>query len=79
MRTILLTLLVGLTFSQKLLIPMDVIQTDHLKAYGVAFSTLEQNRNVDWLLNYRGGSFMMDANMRTQHECTIKGVFFELK
>ena len=57
---------------------MDVIQTDHLKAYGVAFSTLEQNRNVDWLLNYRGGSFMMDANMRTQKECTIKGVYSEL-
>ena len=78
MRTILLTLLIGLTFSQKLLIPMDIIQTDHLKAYGIAFSTLEQNQNVDWLLNYRGGSFMMDANMRTERECTIKGVYFEL-
>ena len=78
MRTILLTLLVGLTFSQKLLIPMDVIQTDHLKAYGIAFSNLEKNRNVDWLLNYRGGSFMMDANMVTQQECIIKGVYFEL-
>ena len=78
MRAILLTLLVGLSFSQKLLVPMDVVQTDHLKAYGIAFSTLEQNRNVDWLLNYRGGSFMMDANMRTQRECTIKGVYFEL-
>ena len=40
---------------------MDVVQTDHLKAYGVAFSVLKQNQNVDWLLNYRGGSFMMDA------------------
>ncbi|MBT5078772.1 MAG: asparagine synthetase B [Candidatus Marinimicrobia bacterium] len=78
MKSILITLLIGLTFSQKLLIPMDVVQTDHLKAYGIAFSTLEKNRNVDWLLNYRGGSFMMDDNIRTQQECTIKGVFFEL-
>ena len=78
MKSILITLLIGLTFSQKLLIPMDIVQTDHLKAYGIAFSTLEKNRNVDWLLNYRGGSFMMDDNIRTQQESTIKGVFFEL-
>jgi len=78
MKTFLLTLLVGLIFSQKLLIPMDMVQTDHLKAYGIAFSTLEENQNVDWLLNYRGGCFMMDANLRTQQECTLKGIYFEL-
>ena len=55
-----------------------MVQTDHLKAYGIAFSTLEENQNVDWLLNYRGGSFMMDANLRTQQECTLKGIYFEL-
>lgn len=78
MRAFILILMVGLIFSQKLLIPMDEIQTDHLKAYGIAFSTLEKNKNVDWLLNYRGGSFMMDTNLSIQQECTIKGVFCEL-
>ena len=49
MRAFLLILMAGLAFTQKLLIPMDAIQTDHLKAYGIAFSTLEKNKNVDWL------------------------------
>ncbi|HEX9912553.1 MAG TPA: asparagine synthetase B, partial [candidate division Zixibacteria bacterium] len=46
--------------AQKLLIPMDLSQTDHLKAYGVAYWVLEQGLNVEWLLNYRGGSFLAD-------------------
>ena len=45
---------------QKLLIPMDLTQTDHLKACGVAYYALAHGLNVEWLLNYRGGSFMMD-------------------
>ena len=53
---------IGVAFSQKLLIPMDQLQTDHLKAYGVAFLTLKNGEEVDWLLNYRGGSFMLDYN-----------------
>jgi hypothetical protein len=44
----------------KLLIPMDLKQTDHLKSYGIAFWLLEHNSEVDWLLNYRGGSFLCD-------------------
>ena len=46
--------------ADKLLIPMDKIQKDHLKAYGIAFWTLEKNINIEWLLNYRGGSFLID-------------------
>ena len=65
-------------FSQKLLIPMDLTQTDHLKAYGIAFMTLKQNQNVDWLLNYRGGSFMMDRSNKIEQECILRGVAFEL-
>ena len=64
--------------SEKLLIPMDLTQTDHLKAYGITFWNLEKGQNVDWLLNYRGGSFMMDSNPSTQSECLIRGVKFEL-
>ena len=48
-------------FSQnKILIPMDLSQTDHLKAYGITFHALEDGLKADWLLNYRGGSFMID-------------------
>jgi hypothetical protein len=61
----------------KLLIPMDLKQTDHLKAYGVAFWVLQHNGTVDWLLNYRGGSFMLDFSDVAARECRIRGVFFE--
>ena len=44
----------------KLLIPMDGSQQNHLKAYGIAFWTLGREASIDWLLNYRGGSFLID-------------------
>ena len=68
---------IGAGFSQKLLIPMDQLQTDHLKAYGVAFWTLKNGEEVDWLLNYRGGSFMINYNSIIERELTIRGVYFE--
>jgi hypothetical protein len=68
----------GVAMSQaKLLIPMDLKQTDHLKAYGVAFWVLQHNGTVDWLLNYRGGSFMLDFSDVAARECRIRGVLFE--
>jgi hypothetical protein len=68
----------GPAFGQaKLLIPMDLKQTDHLKAYGVAFWILQHNGTVDWLLNYRGGSFMLDFSDVAARECRIRGVLFE--
>lgn len=56
---------------------MDLKQTNHLKAYGIAFWTLEKNIDVDWLLNYRGGSFMIDNIAIVANECRIRGVSFE--
>ena len=47
--------------AQQLLIPMDLSQTNHLKAYGLAYHALANGHTVDWLLNYRGGSFLMPA------------------
>jgi hypothetical protein len=64
-------------FAQKLLIPMDLSQTDHLKAYGVAFDALKRGLKVEWLLNYRGGSFMMDFATEIDGECRLKGVSAE--
>ena len=63
--------------AQKLLIPMDLSQTDHLKAYGVAYQALESGRTVEWLLNYRGGSFMMDYDGDVVRVCRIRGVLVE--
>jgi hypothetical protein len=75
---ILLSIYCSLLIAQtKLLIPMDLKQTDHLKSYGIAFWLLEKNGQVDWLLNYRGGSFMMDYTDVLARECRIRGVFFE--
>ena len=60
----------------KILIPMDLTQTDHLKAYGIAYRTLARGVEIDWLLNYRGGSFMMDAHDFVTGECLARGVSF---
>ncbi len=69
--------LLSLTFSQKILIPMDNVQSDHLKSYGVAFWTLKQGINVEWLLNYRGGSFLIDNYSIIEKECKLRGIYYE--
>jgi len=69
-------LLPAFAWSQKLLIPMDLKQTDHLKAYGVAYWALDHGVNVEWLLNYRGGSFMVEYNAEIERECRVRGVAF---
>ena len=56
---------------------MDQSQNDHLKAYGIAYFTLTKNTTIEWLLNYRGGSFLIDAHQFVQTECRIRGVTFE--
>ncbi|MFV1979524.1 MAG: asparagine synthetase B [Rhodothermia bacterium] len=63
--------------SQEILIPMDSRQTDHLKAYGVAFWVLQSGRSVDWLLNYRGGSFLTESSPGLEQELRIRDVYFE--
>ncbi len=64
--------------AQKLLIPMGLAQKDHLKAYGVAYWVLQQGMNVEWLLNYRGGSFLTEALPMIEQECRLRGVTTEL-
>ena len=64
-------------FAQKIFIPMDLKQTDHLKAYGIAYWALTKNLDVDWLLNYRSGSFMLDGLDIVAKECRVRGVYFE--
>jgi len=62
-----------------ILIPMDEdSQKDHLKAYGIAFWTLDNDQTVDWLLNYRGGSFLIRNSTAIEKECIIRGVSYEI-
>ncbi|MGC9316051.1 MAG: asparagine synthetase B, partial [bacterium] len=63
--------------AQKIFIPMDLSQTNHLKAYGVVYSLLGDGTNIEWLLNYRGGSFLMPAEQRAADLCRLRGVKFE--
>jgi hypothetical protein len=74
---IVLPLMMTAAHSQKILIPMDMVQTDHLKAYGITYRALEKGIKADWLLNYRGGSFMLDYDDKLADECYIRGVYFE--
>lgn len=62
-----------------ILIPMDDIgQKNHLKAYGITFLSLQQGNNVKWLLNYRGGSFLLEDIPNYRDECKIRGVSYEV-
>jgi len=62
-----------------ILIPMDeVTQTNHLKAYGITYWSLEKGNTAKWLLNYEGGSFLLEDNEATRNECKIRGVTFHI-
>jgi len=66
-------------FASFLLIPMDdTSQKDHLKAYGITFYSLLKGQKVKWLLNYRGGSFLLENTQDFRNECTIRGVSYEI-
>lgn len=71
-----------LTFAAKanfILLPMDdVSQKNHLKAYGITFWCLEKEYKASWLLNYRGGSFLLPDAPEIRIECQVRGVSFEV-
>ena len=80
-KSFIVILLIASVFSagaSELLIPMDLSQTNHLKAYGIAYWVLKQNAKVDWLLNYRGGSFAVPYASALENECKIRGVSYEV-
>jgi len=57
---------------------MDETQKNHLKAYGIAYWVLQQDVTINWLLNYKGGSFMFDAVKAIENECNIRGVSYQI-
>ena len=66
-------------YASFVLIPMDdVTQTNHLKAYGITYWSLNNGNKAKWLLNYKGGSFLLEDNEATRNECKIRGVYFEV-
>jgi len=72
-------LFVSKGFASYILIPMDAdTQKNHLKAYGITYWSLEKDVKVKWLLNYRGGSFLLPDSESIQRECKIRGVSFEI-
>ncbi|WP_162053922.1 asparagine synthetase B [Pontibacter pamirensis] len=78
--TLILTLFL-LSFSSiasTILLPMDETQKDHLKSYGVAYWALGKNVSVDWLLNYRGGSFAFQHAPQLENELIVRGVSYKV-
>src|SRR5580700_7263477 len=63
----------------KIFIPMDADgQRNHLKAYGIAYAALQAHITVDWLLNYKGGSFCMDNVESMERLCKLRGVSYDI-
>ncbi len=72
------TLIPVASLASYILVPMDVKQTNHLKAYGITYWVIDQNVEAYWLLNYRGGSFAF-LNLKTlEKECKTRGVSYEV-
>jgi len=61
----------------RLLIPMDDVQIDHLRAYGLTYWVLEQGLDAEWLLNYRDGSFLLPSLDAIKEEANRRGVYYE--
>lgn len=77
--TIILFILLGIrSHAAYIMIPMDETQSNHLKAYGIAYWILTKDVKVDWLLNYRGGSFMVTHTQTFENECVIRNVSYEV-
>lgn len=70
-------ILINLLYAE-ILIPMDQVQSNHLKAYGVAFYAVKNQIVTRWLLNYRGGSFLIPESENIRNLCNIRGVSYEI-
>ena len=68
---------IRLSANATLLIPMDDNQSDHLKAYGLAYRAIQAGLKAEWLLNYRGGSFFIPDGDAMRRDATLNGIGFE--
>jgi hypothetical protein len=76
--TLLLVIITACCRAASILIPMDEEQKNHLKAYGITYWTLKNGLEAEWLLNYRGGSFLIKYSQPLENECKIRGVSYEV-
>ena len=76
--TITFLLLVLRVQASQILIPMDESQKNHLKSYGVAYLALQKQVEVDWLLNYRGGSFSFRHHQAIENELVVRGISYQV-
>src|SRR3954452_4711111 len=60
-----------------LLVPMDDVQSDHLKAYGLAYRALKRGAKAEWFLNYRSGAFLLPGDATTSRDAAIAGISVE--
>ena len=71
--------IVSLTsYASNILIPMDKTQKNHIKAYGITFWVLKNEIKTNWLLNYRGGSFLIQNSIDIEKECILRGVSYSI-
>ncbi len=76
--TVVILLTARIASASIILLPMDLKQAQHLKAYGMAYWVLKQDITVDWMLNYRGGSFSFPYTKIFEDECVVRGVSYEV-
>lgn len=70
--------LIGRLQAAHILIPMDATQSNHLKAYGIAYWVLEKDIEISWLLNYRGGSYLIPYHQIFEKECKLRNVSYQV-
>lgn len=75
---IFITLGISKATANSILISMDSRQINHLKAYGIAYWHLKADKELTWLVNYQGGSFLFDYSNTIETECRIRGVSYEI-
>ncbi|PWJ40148.1 asparagine synthetase B [Sediminitomix flava] len=75
---ILLCFQINIALASYILIPMDETQSNHLKSYGVTYWVLEKGGEIEWLLNFRGGSFLFQYTQDYENELVIRGVSYEV-
>lgn len=75
---IFLSMILSRSLGSYIFIPMDESQKNHLKSYGITYWSLERQVEVKWLLNYRGGSFLMEYHSEIEKECKIREVSFQI-
>ena len=66
------------SFATKILVPMDETQTNHMKAYGIAYWVLAKDEPIQWMLNYKGGSFLLPGRTGVENELIIRGVSYQV-